>query len=71
MGAIMNKPRMHPKATDVNNQKLDFLSGWIRLNNQTSNPIASKFLMMASTGVIGINSPKQPQFPEFPLEKVV
>ena len=71
IGAIMNNPRIHPKAMDVNTQRLDFPSEGVDLNSQISNPIASMFLMMASTGVIGINSPKQPQFPAFPLEKVV
>ena len=30
-----------------------------------------EFLKIDSTGVIGINSPKQPQLPEFPLTNVV
>ena len=67
----MKRAKTHPKPTDFNNQKFDFPSAGANLNNQTNNPIAMMFLMIASTGVMGSNSPKQPQLPAFPLTKVV
>jgi hypothetical protein len=71
IGATINKAKIHPNPTDFSNQKFDFPSDGSNLNNQTNKPIAMIFLIIASTGVIGINSPKQPQLPEFPLIKVV
>ena len=71
IGATINNAKMQPKPTDFSNQKFDVPSAESNLNNQTNKPIAMMFFMIASTGVIGIKSPKQPQLPEFPLIKVV
>ena len=71
IGANINKPKIQAKVTVVNIQKLDFLSFSEIFQSQINKPTAMMFLIMASIGVIGINSPKQPQFPELPpLKKV-
>jgi hypothetical protein len=68
IGANINNDNIEAKSPVVNIQKLCFsVSFGSKKYNQTSKPIAIIFLMIDSTGVIGINSPKQPQLPVFPL----
>jgi hypothetical protein len=66
----MNSPKMQAKVTVVSVQMFDLESGDCILNNQISKPIAITFLIIASMGVIGNNSPKHPQLPTLPLTKV-
>src|SRR5574343_21763 len=70
IGANINILKIPERITVESIQKFDLPSDGSNFNNQNNNPTAMMFLIMASTGVIGINSPKQPQLPELPLINV-
>ena len=51
---------------EVNHKRFFMVSGIFKSSNQIKSPMATKFFIIASIGVIGNKLPKQPQFPEFP-----